>query len=761
MIKTGRQARNRVMNKLSGIALLLSAGWVVAAEIHVAKSGDDRNPGSTERPLLTISAAARIAMPGDTVTVHAGTYREHVDPPRGGESDTKRIVYQAAPGEKVVITGSEPAKGWKHVAGDTWKLVIPSRTFGNFNPYVDRIHGDWFKPMGRVHHTGCVYLNGNWMMEAIDLESVMHPPNGIPLWFASVDGDEGEPLVNVAWFKPEKGKKISAGEPSFRYGTKPIVLPDGATGAGNILNGHWMRFDGVDFGPGSDSIEFQTASREGTTLIEIRVGNPAGELLGNCEARATAGWQEWKSFHGKIKPTTGKKDICLIFKTPELDAGNTTIHAQFPGGVDPNEADVEINHRQTVFYPSRNFINYITVRGFILENAATNWAPPSSEQKAIIGTNWSKGWIIENNIVRHSICSGISLGKYGDGFDNTNDQGEADPYTACVKRALANGWNKETIGSHVVRGNHISRCEQAGIVGSMGAAFSTITGNVIHDIHVRKSFAGAERGGIKFHGAIDTLIAGNHIHNTHGSGALWLDWMTQGTRVTGNLMHDNGGRGDLWIEVNHGPYLVDHNILLSGSIEHQSHGGAYVNNLMGRVVPLDKDERKTPFFKANSTEIAGIEEIPDGDDRFYNNIFIGGGLQPYDRCPDGSVSAAGNVYLQDAQPTRHETKPLLDPEDAGLLLEKASDGLYLNFTLPPLPDGFPARRVTAGMLGKPLLVGLGFTNPDGSPVSLDADYFGNPHAAKQPYPGPFPELGPGKHRIKVWPKETTRGNEQP
>jgi len=75
-----------------------------AREIHVAVKGSDSNDGSPAKPYRTISAAAQVAQPGDTVTVHEGTYREQVTPPRGGESDARRIVYQAAPGEKVEIT---------------------------------------------------------------------------------------------------------------------------------------------------------------------------------------------------------------------------------------------------------------------------------------------------------------------------------------------------------------------------------------------------------------------------------------------------------------------------------------------------------------------------------------------------------------------------------------------------------------------------------------------------------------------------------
>ena len=98
--------------------------------------------------------------------MHEGLYRERVNPPRGGASDGKRIVYQAAAGEKVVITGSEAVKGWKKVDGDTWKVTIPNKFFGRFNPYGDLIHGDWFDSHGRQHHTGCVYLSGDWFIEA-------------------------------------------------------------------------------------------------------------------------------------------------------------------------------------------------------------------------------------------------------------------------------------------------------------------------------------------------------------------------------------------------------------------------------------------------------------------------------------------------------------------------------------------------------------------------------------------------------------------
>ena len=343
-----------------------------ARVIHVSVNGSDTNDGTASKPYKTISQAAKVAMPGDVITVHAGVYREQVTPPRGGNSDKERIVYQAAKGEKVEITGSEIIKGWQKLDNDTWVVKIPNRFFGKFNPYSDLIHGDWFypTPKDRKYHTGAVYLNGDWLMEAYQKEEVIRK------------ADE----KNLLW---------------------------------------WT----------------------------------------------------------------------------ETDSTTTTIWSQF-GNADPNKETVEINVRQTIFYPDKPFINYLTVSGFTMQHAATNWAPPTAEQMGLIGTHWSRGWIIENNTIQYSKCAGIALGKYGDDFDNHETE-SAEGYVGTINRALAFGWNKGTIGGHIVRNNTIAYCEQTGIVGSLGCAFSTITGNTIHDIHIRQLFSGAEMAGIKFHGAVD------------------------------------------------------------------------------------------------------------------------------------------------------------------------------------------------------------------------------------------------------------------
>ena len=585
-------------------------------ELHVSQTGDDRSDGARSSMLRTISAAATLAQPGDVIIVHQGTYRERIDPPRGGTSSNAPIVYSAAKGEKVEISGAEIIKGWKKERNDVWTVSIPNSFFGAFNPYNDLIRGDWFNPKGRTHHTGAVYLNGDWLVEAASAEEVYSKTDGSPRWFG-------------------------------------------------------------------------------------RVG-----------------------------------------------AENTTLIAQFRG-VNPNEQQTEINVRQSVFYPSKPGMNYITVRGFHLCKAATNWAPPTAEQIGIIGTHWSKGWVIEDNIVSYSTCSGISLGKYGDRFDNTS-QDSAEGYVETIQRALHNGWSRENIGHHLVRNNEVSHCEQAGIVGSLGCAFSTVTGNTVYEIHTRQLFTGAEMAGIKFHAAIDSEISNNYIHRTNRG--LWLDWLAQGTQVTRNTFHKNQEE-DLFLEVDHGPFMVDNNLFLSEtfSLHINSQGGTFAHNLLCGGIHLEqKETRLTPFLKPHSTKIAGMHGNPTGDMRFYNNLLAeGGDLSSYNTS-DLPNFLGGNVFLKGARSCTEEASPLLqDQFDPHIQPSQDDRQMQLEITLDHDWAKVERKLVTTTNLGKALIPNLPFVRPDETPYALDTDFRGHQRDVKNPFPGPIELSENGRQHITV------------
>jgi alpha-N-arabinofuranosidase len=588
-----------------------------SAEYHVSVDGSDDGDGSSADPFGTVSAAAEIARPGDIVTVHEGTYRERVDPPRGGESDDRRIVYRAADGADVTLKGSERVTGWEHVRDDTWQLTLPNDFFGEYNPYDERIRGDWFNGRGRDHHTGDLYVDGRSLPEA---------------------GTRGEVLFGLD-------------EP------------------------HWHA---------------------------------------------------------------------------EVEDGETTIWASF-GSRDPTERTVEINVRPTVFYPSTPGQDYLTVRRFKMRHAATQWAPPTTEQVGLLGTHWSKGWVIEDNVISHSRCTGITLGKYGPSVDETG--ATAERYNDTIRKALDNGWERGTIGHHVVRDNEIHSCEQAGIVGSMGAAFSEITGNHVHDINVERQFTGAEIAGIKFHGPVDSTIANNRVH--HARRGIWLDWMTQGTRVTGNLLYGNTTE-DLFVEVNHGPFVVDNNVMFSSlALRNWSQGGAYVHNLFaGDVNQQPELDRETPHLEPHGTAVAGITEIEGGDDRFYNNLFVSGnGLVTYNDA-ERPVWMGGNVFFDGAMPSEHERSAVYHSERVPTVeLFEEGNAVFLHADLDRSAVARPDTDVvTTDLLGRVAVPDLPYVDPEDASLRIETDYFGTERETTGPVPGPFADVRDGPQYLALWPR---------
>ena len=446
----------------------------------------------------------------------------------------------------------------------------------------------------------------------------------------------------------------------------------------------------------------------------------------------------------------------------ENNGVNTTIWANFHK-YDPNKELTEISVRRTCFYPEQPGINYLTIQGFEISQAATQWGAPTAEQIGMIATHWNKGWIIENNKISNSKCSGITLGKerktgHNVWLNDTSIDGSLH-YIEVTFNAIRNGWSKENIGLHIVRNNVISHCEQTGICGSMGSAFSLIENNHIHDIWVKRQFTGAEIGGIKFHAAVDTRIIHNRIHNA--GRALWLDWMTQGTRVSGNLFYDNDLE-DIFLEVNHGPFLVDNNIFASyRSILEQSQGGAYVHNLIaGDIYRYVEHGRYTPYFLPHSTEVAGLSIIPGGDDRYINNLFATVlpenateskrkyGLADYNETVY-PMMVDGNVYYNRALPFDGEkNKVVLSDFIPDVKIEEAADGVYLSFSVKGL-EGLKTSRVNTERLGKAKLPKQGYEQPDGTPIDINIDYLGNVRG-NQPKPGPFESIKDGRVRIKVW-----------
>ena len=477
------------------LAAFTLAATTGAAEYFVSPGGCDKADGTVAKPWRTIQRAADVAQAGDTVTIRGGTYREWVKPANAGRAGAP-IVFQAAKGEKVVVTGADPVTGWTRREDGLWTVRLRYDTFGGLNPFTDFINGDWFATGGRER-------------------------------FRTRLIQDGKPL---------------------ELHTRDLILGHG--GAANRANG-----------------------------------------LGLA---------------GLIK----KGNAVLV---PGMVYG--TIIAAFEK--DPNVFVPELIVRPACFYPVAEHRDYITLRGIAFKDAGPNWAPPTSEQTAIVGTNWSKGWVIEDCEVSGTECSGITLGKYGDAFDNIGPT--AQNYHNTIMRAVSNGLDR--VGRHLMRRCRITDCGQAGICGSLGAVFSTIEDCDISYCHWQKPYGGAEMGGIKIHAAVDFTVARCRIHHCGSLAGIWFDWMGQGARVVGNRLWANAC--DLFFEVDHGPILVEGNDFLSEvALRSCSQSAAFVGNRMRGTYRYHNDARCTPIFKPHAVTLDSLDKVACGQGAyvFINNI---------------------------------------------------------------------------------------------------------------------------------------------
>lgn len=657
-------------------------------QYHVsAQAAKTNGAGSAADPFLTIGQAAAIARAGDEVVVHAGTYRESVDPRFGGESATNRIVYRAAAGEpRPVITGSERIDTWQPEGDGVWKAVIPIAFFNGYNPYVETVFGDWTvypDPKVEVRHLGDVYLNGKSFYEVASLDKVRNP------------------------------QRWDTGRDAATDSIVPLIDPDATV---NV----WCC----------------AVDDEATTI--------------------------WANFHE----------------------------------ADPNAELTEINVRETCFYPSRPFVNYITVSGFEMAQAACPYTPPTADQVGLVGPHWSRGWVIENNRIHDAKCSAISLGKEISTGDNestrTHRKSGYQYQKEAVYKALHAGWEKGVVGGHVVRGNVIYDCGQNGVVGHMGCAFSLIEGNHIYRIGSKREFFGWEVAAIKMHAAVDTVVRGNRVHDSVLG--MWLDWQAQGTVVDSNVFYRN--TRDVMTEVTHGPITFMNNVFASEfSFDDYAQGAAFVNNLFaGRIRHTAVLDRSTPYHFPHVTDVAGEAFVYGGDDRYVNNLFLAVDDSAKPLCTADAAGAAGmaeagtaffdgyprsleeyeqlieeaglgdeelyrsvkqpvllssNAYVSGAKAASGEAEAVVSGDGSSLALRETDDELWMTVSLPESIRSATGPVISTADLGQPRIVEEYFENPDGSPIVVDRDITGAARGACSAR-GPLAAYGDGE--VLIWSK---------
>ena len=110
-----------------GLSLVASA-----AEVIVSPLGSDAADGSLATPFQTVRKAVAVAMPGDSVKLRAGTYRELVNPVRSGTAGSP-ITIENYNGEQAIISALDVVPGpWSAQGGGIYATTVTGGRPVNF-----------------------------------------------------------------------------------------------------------------------------------------------------------------------------------------------------------------------------------------------------------------------------------------------------------------------------------------------------------------------------------------------------------------------------------------------------------------------------------------------------------------------------------------------------------------------------------------------------------------------------------------------------
>jgi len=553
----------------------------------------------------------------------------------------------------------------------------------------------------------------------------------------SASGSEGQPYLTIirAASVAQPGDTVIVHAGTYREWVRPAR---GGTDESHRITYRAAPGEEV-FVKGSERVTTWTS--EGGGIWKVELPNSFFDAYNPYALQVSGGWLNYGQWHHrgdvylkgeaflerqKAEELAGAERTWFCQVTGEV----TTIRANF-GQANPNTELTEINVRESIFMPQVTGLKYITVDGFHFAHAAANWAPPNlTLQMGAVGTRMGKHWIIEDCEIVNARCVGIILG-HAPGVDYRDI---------------------EAFGEHIVRNNVIRRCGQAGIAGQKGATRCLISGNFIEDTNYRKEFGGWETAAIKFHNSVDTVLCGNLIrgvyHQKEGAFGIWMDFGNQGTRITRNIIYKTQA-ATVFLEMDHGPTLVDNNVLVGQPVRSNSEATVFAHNLFvdcGYDYSPDTG-RRSEYFTPHTTKTVGRKIGTAQDDKWFNNIFVRKGLDRVKTAP--GYASDYNVFLEGAnKSTFGDEHSAVDAYVTGLTIKDPPRGATIAFSVNDAPFGVPGPLVDAKLVGVFPTVGQTIEDRFGKPIEVNADINGRKYA--RPLAGPLADLQKGLNTI-AWP----------
>ena len=646
--------------------------------INAPREGD----GSKERPFRFINEAAKIARPGDEVVVAPGVYREYVNPLYAGTEEA-RITYRSEKPLAAVITGAELLTGWKKVKGTTWTARVNNGIFGAYNPYVEKVEGDWyFSPI--IRHTGAVFMNDLMMYECGSVEEC---EAGKPdphawtqeeakyLWYTEQDGNETVLYANFHGKDPNKQKvEISVRRNCF--------MPD-QTGIGYItVSGFTITKAATTWAPPAAYQDGMIGPHwsKGWIIEDCEVSN--SRCCGISLGKYLDPENDMYFFHKKVKsPTQMERDaVC---------------RGQYHGWL-KEKVGSHIIRRCNVHH---------------------------CEQTGIVGRMGGVFSTIEDCHIHH-ICNSQQLGgaetagiKLHAAIDVTIRRNHIHNCIMGVWLDWEAQWARSS--QNLMHDN----CRAEGREQARGAMFST-------DIFIEVGHGPTLIDNNVLMSPVSITIPSEGIACVHNLVLGGFSLINSGVDSV-----VNGQR-----EPRYTPYHIRHRTEVAGFMTILHGDDRIYNNLFIQAYPITDKERKPTDAEHQAVGTAPFDIFPTYEEWYAP-------FMPGSRPDMGALANVhfghlpvwvdGNAYFNGASVCKHEKHKLSDKRSKVTIALEEKDGKYSLKTnvyskLKDFADGI----ICTETLGKAFEPEQRFENPDGSDIVFDKDYFGN-HRGTKTIPGPF------------------------
>lgn len=652
---------------------------------YVSMEGERGGTGTEENPFQRIGDAAAVARAGDEVIVAPGIYREYVNPRNGG-CEGNPIVYRSLEPGKAVITGAEIVTGWKKYSGSVWKAKIHNGIFGEYNPYTTEIFGDWYFGVKKCH-TGEVYLNGNSLYEAENLESVMRPEREKNSW-----------------------------DPEFSMYKWYTEQEDGYT----VIYANFHQED-----PNENCVEINVRrncflpSQNGVNYIRV-----SGFVI--CQAATT--WAPPTAYQdGMVGPNWSKGWIiedCEIFhsKCCGISLGKYLQPENENKWTLKKWKDGTQTERDAICQAQREGWTKEKIGSHIVRRCNIHHC----EQTGIVGHMGGTFSVIEDNDIHHI---------------NTKQQ---------IFGAEIAGIKMHAAIDTVIRRNHIHHCTR-GIWLDWQAQGTRVTQNFFHDNTppewVEPTYWLFSTEDLFIEVSHGPTLVDNNVFLSPVTGRL----AAQGIAFVHNLIcgvftcvgegtNNCGGEGSQ--DARYTPYHVPHRTEIAGFMTILHGDDRFYNNIFVQCKMPEYFYKYAELVHEKCVDTAGLHPFNGYPtyEEYYDLMIVqepvpGDSSRYYSHLP---VFTGGNVYFNGATPFDKEKNCTVDTEHKVTvnLTEKAS-GLYVLHTdlYEYLPTGC-GQFISTEILGKAFEPEQKFENPDGSQIIFDRDYFGEKRSL-YPSAGPF------------------------